>query len=524
MKFNLNSICDKRRWVLLAAILFTLLIRLLTVQPLDDAGDSKMYMDHVRQLLIDPSEYHFDHWASRFGIIVPVWLIRIITAGSAAGAYVLPLVLSLVISVLLILVAERLYRIEAGFLAALVLAVYPEMVREGSQILPGIFSMVYLLSSLYFMSSYIKGGRLHNVLLSALFMFFAYETHLINLFFAPGIAFYLILTQLRQKRTLQALFLFGGTLLILFIIETLFYSNFTEYSLGQLDIARSSHLEGNSSLVPLKPWQLFYRFLRPGPLFVILLGLSIGFSVDSFKRRDYLPLVPFFAACSYFLFLLIAVKSINPLVPALPMNVRYLDASIPFMLLFLSFAAVSIFERRGHIALLRKFLFAAAPALVIVFMIANFHNIVRNNIMLTVLNDTAIDSAVQQRLPMVYVSSDAYSVSVAEDSALLAAHTDAEQFFFTEESGRIKKNVKYLNAFYINTIPRFNRVLLHAKNGVPVLACLSHASLSKDQFAGYLNTENNELLLISRRPLAVRKISVGEYFAMYDSYEKSVLK
>jgi 4-amino-4-deoxy-L-arabinose transferase-like glycosyltransferase len=305
---------DLSRWlfsgdnrIILAALLFTLLIRLFTIQMIDDAGDSKMYMDHVRQLVIDPSGYSFDHWSARFALIAPVYLVRIATGGLAAGAYVLPVFLTLVMVFFSMKTSGLFGRIEAGFIAAIIMGVYPARVREGSQILPGIFSMAYLMASFYFLMLYLRREEtgLLSVFLSALMMFLAYGTHIINIFFAPGMALILFIG---NKRRWASMAVFSLTLFLFFMAETALYHFFTPYSLGHLDIIR--FLPSCRQRKPQGHGQFgaLYETCSARPFWCFCWPRLSGTAVICVRRKDHARLYPFVRGPS-FLFLMVFVPS-----------------------------------------------------------------------------------------------------------------------------------------------------------------------------------------------------------------------
>jgi hypothetical protein len=502
-------------YIILAALIFTLLIRLLTVQMIDDAGDSKMYMDHVRQLVIDPSGYSFDHWSARFAVIVPVYLVRLATGGLAAGAYVLPVFLSLVMVFFMMKTSRLLGRIEAGFLAAIIIGVYPAMVREGSQILPGIFSMAYLMGAFYFLALFLHRERrgLLPVFLSALMMFFAYGTHIINIFFAPGMVFLLFLG---RKRRFASIMGYSATLLALYLAETSLYHFFTSYSLGHLDIIRSSHLAGNASLKALAVWELFMRLVLPGPFFVLLLAASIWYCVICIRGRDQVCLHPFIPAASFLFFMVFSVKSINPLIPALPLNSRYLDPSVPFLVLFCSFFLLSGLESRFDMVRIRRWLLYAGMMLLVAGTLIFHRSILSNEILGAHRADRLIDSAIEKGLPLVYGPEDSLTGDLAvkymgQGFRRIRYKTDDPRSAILDEYGKMEKNLKYLNAFFVREPLRVNLEVVYPSPGLPVLMCVRSDSGIKPDMKKYFSGEDNSLMLLERRPLRVREISVKEY-------------
>jgi hypothetical protein len=472
-------------------------------------------MDHVRQLVIDPSGYSFDHWSARFALIAPVYLVRIATGGLAAGAYVLPVFLTLVMVFFSMKTSGLFGRIEAGFIAAIIMGVYPAMVREGSQILPGIFSMAYLMASFYFLMLYLRREEtgLLSVFLSALMMFLAYGTHIINIFFAPGMALILFIG---NKRRWASMAVFSLTLFLFFMAETALYHFFTPYSLGHLDIIRSSHLAGNASLKAMAVWELFMRLVLPGPFFVLLLAASLWYCVICVRRKDHARLYPFVPAASFLFLMVFAVKSLNPLVPALPLNSRYLDPSVPFLVLFCSLLLLSGLETRFGIVRIRRWsVYAGMIPLALGALI--FHgNILSSEILNAHRADRLIDLALERGIPLVYGPEDSLTGELAEKYMSqgfrrIRYKTDDPRSAVLDENGKIKKNVKYLNAFFVREPVRVNAEVVYPSSGLPVLTCLLPEEVRKSDMQKHFSVENNPLILLERRPLRVREIPVKDY-------------
>ena len=498
----INFLFMKNNYLIALVILLTLVIRLVSLQLLDDSGDSKYYMEHVKQLL-GGLPYEFNHWSARFAIILPVSFIRFITNDVAIGAYILPIIFSVLTAFLVMKIAILMENVEAGVLAAILLVVYPEMIRESSQILPGIFSMVYMLSALYFLLLYVlKKQHIIFVMLSAIFVFLAYGTHIINLFFAPGL---LLIILFNGKKPWKAVICFAGLLLVLFLAETLLYHLFTDFSLGRIDVIRGSHLSGNESLRHIAVWELFFRFVRPGPVFVVFFILSIYFAVKCVRDKNYKLMTLFLPVCTFFIIMLLALKSVVPLVPALPFNSRYMDVSIPFIILFSSFFITTIFIKYFSKEKLKMILPVLSIFVLFVMIIIFRSNIVCHPLVYISNADKLLDKTIAANIPLIYSRQDSSNYCDSKEDI------DKVDFETKEEYIRINKNIDYINAFFINTGMMFKRETVIMPNGIKVLLCVSQESAADKNRNEYLAVPENPLLLTRRRPLILNEITIADY-------------
>ena len=515
-----------------SALLFTLLVRIISLQNLDESGDSKYYMAHIKQLLSNIEPYHFNHWSARFAIIFPATIAYILTGGAAIGAYVVPVLFSLIVAYLIMKIAKLMNHIEFGFLAAILLAVYPSMIRSGSQILPAIFSMVYLLAALYFILLFLfEKKNILFVIVSAVFVFLAYGTHIINLFFVPGI---LLAILLNMKRPWKIIFLFCGALFLLFIAETTIYYFFTESSFGKMDVVRtfhklylgridvihSSHLTENSTLKATTIFGLFSRFVRPGPFFVFFFVISIWYAVKCVRKKDYAMLSLFLPACAFLVIMLFALKSIIPLVPALPFNARYFDVAVPFLILFSSFFLASVSEERLSKVKRQIATTTVGMFMLLVTVIIFSSNIVHHPFFNMTYIDKLVDKTFADGIPQVYTRQDSanycgYNEMSMSEKVKIPFYSfwgfRYPEYEMVEEHTRIEKNCDYVNAFFVDVDLRLSRVLAVMPDGTKVLLCVpKELAFSKDWDA-YLAVPENPLLLTHRRPLVFEHITVADY-------------
>ncbi|MDR3237298.1 MAG: glycosyltransferase family 39 protein [Spirochaetia bacterium] len=508
-----DRLLSRGAYLTAAVVIFTLIIRLVTLQFLDDSGDSKYYIDAAKQLS-STLPYEFTHWSARFGIVIPVYFIRSVWGGASAS-YILPLLYSLLAAFLVMKTALLMNKAQAGFIAAMILAIYPGMARSGSQILPGIFSMVYLLAALYFILRYVfKRKNILYLVLSAVFTFFAYETHIINVFFAPGMALIIILN---KKNPWKAAAFFFGLLLVLYFGETILYHIFTKFSLGRLDIIRHSHLDDNKTLQSLALWELPFRFVRPGPLFLFFFLLSAYYAVLCRAKKKYATLSVYLPAGGFFLIMLFSLRSVSPLVPALPLDIRYMDVSLPFIFLFASFYITERFKAEQLKALSAAALFLAP----LITAGICYKNILHHPLFASASLQNKIDTEVSNYVPFVYCPEDSASFMEymkmshrqKQKIRLNASLGIPNPYFETgEEYIRILKNNDYLNAFFVDEKKTsLARTLAFLPDSSPALLYVPRELALTLDWNEYLADPVNPLILIYRRPLRLKEITAGAY-------------
>jgi hypothetical protein len=285
------------------------------------------------------------HRTTRFAVILPVALAQLILGSHPNVYYVLPILNNLLQVALAFVLGIRLRGKLSGFLAALGLAVFPYMIRAGSQVRPEIFSVTYMLLALFCFVEYLERdeGELPPLLWTAVLLFVAYEAKLTNLFFVPGMVLAILLL---KKKPSQALLL-GGILLALFLAETGLYAIFTSYKLGELEIILKKHFQPDSMVLPRfidllgrysgQHLQAYWRI--PFALFALASVVYLA------KGKDGRVRALIMASLSFFLFLTLEVKSLNPITPAESFINRYFSAVLGPVFVVLGYAAEGLFRR-----------------------------------------------------------------------------------------------------------------------------------------------------------------------------------
>jgi len=347
LQFTGNNLND---WLIVSFLVaFTLIFRLLTMQMINVGPDEIDYW-YCAKILFSKIPYgELNHRNIRWGIILPTFLIQRIF-GTHPIVYIFgPVILSCLQSYFTYDLGKRLFNRGAGILAVLLLTTFPYMIRTGSQIRPGIFSLTYLLVAFWVIVRNLdafqteKGWR-GSVIAAAAMVFCAYQTKITNLYFLP---FFAVTIYTIAAKRLKPLVMFLVLLAAAYLIEHLLYLFVTGAHCGRLSIITRTHLdpgyieefEHNTFL------GLFDRFNNTDFPLLWKLGflfyfLASGFLAFRWKGDDkrlwnrlFLLLV-----ISFTLFLTFAVKSIRPLVPLEPYQNRYFTPILPWMFLIIGAA------------------------------------------------------------------------------------------------------------------------------------------------------------------------------------------
>lgn len=363
-----GNILSSENSVLLLIMFFAVFFRLLTVVNIETGGDAAGVWFYAKKLYygLPYVKNHLSHHAARFGMIFPVYLVQLVFGTHPVVYYITPLLFFFLQVFFLFKVGVRSHSIGVAFLSCLLLIFFPQMFRHAVQIKPEGFCATYLIISVYFLFLYHDAEKrpLLLLLLSSVCLFLSYLTKVTSLFFLPGI---LIAVWLLRKRFSHVL-LYGAVLFFLFLIETGLYNAFAGFPLGRLSIIMGTHLQSKNLQTLLSVWDLFDRYGEMILYWKIYFGaylLAAGFLIGFMRKKMNLKILSvLLISLSFFFFITFAVKSIDPLVPAMSNNHRHLVLAAPLMMMIISCAFVELFNlgkeksafirRLGDIPLLRS--------------------------------------------------------------------------------------------------------------------------------------------------------------------------
>lgn len=337
--------CNPDNAVLFGLILSTIIFRYLTALVIEPFPDATGYWFCAKKILLNLPYGEWFHRSARFGIIFPVFLMQKIFGTHPVVYYFTPFFMSLLLTIFLYKTGLNLYSRLTGFFAAGIIIIFPQMIRSGSQILPGVFSATYVIISFYLLTESIRHKNSRCILiLSSIVLFIAYQATITNLYFFPA---FLIVLWIRKK-TISDLFIFSGILFVLFIIETASYHLSGISDLGRLGIIFQSHVGKVSAGHPLTFYPefsigvLLKRFTSLKGTWSLMMICYAAASIFLFiknkkKYADILipPLV-------FFFFMTVVVKSYDPYIPYTRNLTRYLTVVTPFLSLIISAAIVEL--------------------------------------------------------------------------------------------------------------------------------------------------------------------------------------
>ncbi|MFO7177259.1 MAG: glycosyltransferase family 39 protein [Pseudomonadota bacterium] len=336
------------------------------LEPVEVAGDAFAKWNFVRMWFYanDFSGEKWDHHMARMGVHIPTYIAQWVFGRGHTTYYVPQLVFAVAQAPLVYVIGKRIGGRIAGVLAALLLVYFDPMIRQGSQLLPEVFSATYALGALYLLlrATETQGKRRTAWLVaSSVCFFFGYLAKETTVFFLPG----LLLALWLDRKSFRDVVLYAGILLAGFVLESLAYLLFTHHphrgdvimgAHGQVPLPKVTFLQLFDRFIELDtPWLTAIHFFFAA--FVGTLVLSAGNAA-----RGTLAMV-----ASYLFLLTFLVKGINPIQLWQRFLPRYFDPTAPFVQLvngcFLVLAGRTLYRRwagtRGAVLTARAARFGA---------------------------------------------------------------------------------------------------------------------------------------------------------------------
>jgi hypothetical protein len=317
-----------------------LIIRFYFTYSIGDAGDEFVKWFQNKRVLQGLGWDRLDHHTVRWSLNTPTLLVQWLFGSKAAVYYIAPACFGALAALFVFLITRFIAGTTTAVFAAFLFSVAPPITKAGSQFLPAIFTIAYVLGSAYFLLRYSDSNQRQNrwLILAALFLFFAYGTKVPNLFFLPGIVIFL---WWRSRPFLQPIIFFLAILLGLYILETISLALYTGDFVwsGRLHYL-GFHMErmtGETHVYALsdiwKRWLLLPAYWQ----WLLLLACGVGL-IGLVKRdsgRNYGIILIFLMLLSFSLLTTFAIVELDPLRFAQPLRVRYLTVTIPLALIVL---------------------------------------------------------------------------------------------------------------------------------------------------------------------------------------------
>lgn len=328
-------------WLLLPALLLTAVIyRTFTARFIEDGGDALGHWS--RHTMISFWDYFnltsYNHHLARFGVNIPVMLTQEFFGDDIVKYYIVPFTMASlqILFIYLICRRERSWLLTCS--ACLLCILHPLMTRNGSQILPGVFSGVYMMGCLYALSIFSEKNQHRGWLaLGGLFLFLAWGAKVTNLLFVPGVLLgtLLIRRSLIDSLTVAAAWVFG------LFIEWAFYAIHIGLPYGRYHaLSRSASQNPTYETTFLGLFDRYsIRELSEAVAYPMYTAVALALMYMFLERRKFgIRALTGAFFISFVLFMALAVKSIDPLLPIQKYHNRYLTAGIPFTCLLLAFA------------------------------------------------------------------------------------------------------------------------------------------------------------------------------------------
>jgi len=340
------------RTIIILLLVFALVVRLSTLMMIHTGVDERDYWFSAKEITLGLPYQPIQHRTVRWSIILPVAAIQLLLGTGPNIYYVAPLLVTLIITALIYMLGARLSGRSAGLLSALFFVFFPYMIRGGSQIRPGIFSLLYVLLALAALFRYLeqKGSSTRSLLVAGGTLFLAYLSKITNVYFVPGFIIGILLFGLRSKEgklPWKDLIVFMTPLVTFFVIETAVYAAVLRQPLGRLGIIMTNHL-ASDYVEPMGFWDLFRRYSpeKLPPYWMIPLITFVPASVLLHRwRRDARMDTLSIAVLCFLLGITFMVSSIHPIVPVEAFIHRYFLAALGAIILLDTFFVLEIVAR-----------------------------------------------------------------------------------------------------------------------------------------------------------------------------------
>ncbi len=310
------------RKIIPGLVVLSILFRLLTSQFIERSGDA-IHKWGVLRCFVETGNWYpavIDHHMLRWSINFPVLLIQKVFGTSPLVYYIFPVLVSIICGILIYKITARLGSRTAGIAAFLIFSIFPLTTRESTQFLPMLPACMFILASIYFLLKWIDKSKIRYVILAAIALLCAYGSKETSLYWAPGIALFMLLFNPDRKiwfsiwrfKVGPAVMLFSAVILAGLLAETAILNAMFHSRFGRLELVSKTHFDYCMAIY-YSFWEWLFSFLRPLSFkgkyfdsmpknFIIILGLISAF-LWLFKQKGaiekQLIAIPF--AVAYFL-------------------------------------------------------------------------------------------------------------------------------------------------------------------------------------------------------------------------------
>jgi hypothetical protein len=331
----------ERAWAYGIVVAVALIFRLVTLNMPETGGDSIHYFDCAWQLWHQPQSYTLDHQSARWGIILPIAVIRPIFGWGPLVYSFIALGVALLTVIAILRAGELLKSLFTGVVAALVFTFFPGVIDVASNLTPESFLPLYLSLTTMLLLEYRRrsSGGTGYLIAAGLVYVLAWFTKITVVEFLP--AFLLLIYQ--RNRQWGALWTFVGIFVAAVALETLVYKLIWHEPLGIVSVILHSHLAAandDTMTVLSSIWGLAGRFAPHvfrfywWPLVIVAAVLFVYL----IRKRNMSPVwFLVLGEVLFFLGLTFGIKSFHPVVTLEPFVTRYFMTGLPLLILFVAF-------------------------------------------------------------------------------------------------------------------------------------------------------------------------------------------
>ncbi len=297
--------------LLLIITIVSLILRTLTVGPLDSSGDAYWIWRVCRELIEQGTPFAppgvWDHRMLRWALSIPMMISQQMFNAHPASYFLWPIISATITTVFSFLLAKKLTTTIPALIVALTVMLYPMTNYHGSQVMPTGTALMFTLIAIYCLFCWLDRKSWLLLILSSIMMFCAYGAKITAFFFFPGIFIIILKGSYSGKwnfKTFKPLAIFCLAFLILFIIECVVFQNITTVTGGRFGcllngqgdlevrtqyLHQRGHEDWRAQAETLKEYLLYFmayhKYVPPVNAWLINGGILLSFALLMIKNN-----------------------------------------------------------------------------------------------------------------------------------------------------------------------------------------------------------------------------------------------
>jgi hypothetical protein len=395
---NIKNLSYKNEiFIFFALLLLGIAYRILTADYISYGGDAIYKWFQVKRLL---HGLNFTGWdtlypvwnqhTSRWAINGVVYAFQYLFGTHPLVMYACVFFMFSLSLVFLFLILRKIGNIYFTITSCLLYIFYPVMYAIGSQLLPGIFSITYILISIYCFIIYIEQKKLMFFSLHAFFVFLAYSSKITNIFFVPV---FMVFLYKNRPKSLSVFYLM--ILLVLFLVESAIFYLISDGILlfGKLSCIMQGHGGGGDiQLNHVFSFMIFFERWIQLPFswkFLFFASLISSIYIVIKPKKFSITLIASLLVTFVF-FETFAIKSLHPVKIAEPIRVRYLSAILPLMIISFNYICNKFLVKQK--SFLNKTIYICLICAIPILYYNEIH-ILSNNLYVTYMDEKEINES-----------------------------------------------------------------------------------------------------------------------------------